>query len=88
MFKVIKDHIPQPMFFVMCDRSCGTYVHTPVQPGPSEDAQQAMWARALINQGWRVQLHEHVCPAHVQEESGNKSLIVLPSGMAASALRN
>lgn len=70
MFKVIKDFVTPPgQFLVLCDRSCGTFAWVPIQPfGQPEDAQQAIWAGALINLGWKITLSEHVCPAHARLE--------------------
>jgi hypothetical protein len=73
MFKVIRDHVPQPQFMVLCDRACGTFAWVNIQQfGASEDAQQAQWAGVLIGDGWRITLAEHICPAHHAKEMAEK----------------
>jgi hypothetical protein len=87
MFKVIKDFVPEPgMLLCMCDRACGTYAQAQLQAGPNAaDAQQPLFANELLRQGWKITLAEHVCPTHVKQEAGEKSLIYMPS---ASGFKN
>lgn len=89
MFKVIRDFVNQPRFLMMCDPACGTYsfVDVPAGPEQSEDAAQAIWARELTKQGWRITLSEQVCPAHVKQDREGASLIITPN-MAAAAFKN
>lgn len=91
MLKIIRDFIPQPMFMILCDRSCGVFAHIAIEQGPqvSEDAQQSVWARSLIQNGWKITLAEHVCPQHVQQAAAARSMIIVP-GLAGigSAGRN
>jgi hypothetical protein len=81
VFKIIRDFVPQPQFMMLCDRSCATYAYATVPTGlpGNEESHQAIWARSLLEQGWKITLAEHVCPAHVQKDKEGESLIVIPT---------
>jgi hypothetical protein len=79
MFKIIRDFVKQPSFFVVCDRPCATYA-TVALPELAEfsDNLQLAFAETLRQQGWRISFAEHVCPMHVKKEAEGQSMIVRP----------
>lgn len=83
MIRIIKDFVPKPVIQILCDRKCPNCVNMPVEPGMEDmEATHVAFIQGLQQSGWRLSIVEHVCPAHVQKERGEVSMIVMPGRMA------
>ncbi len=85
-FKVVTDFVPTPVLMLTCDRACGHVAQMPVKPGEERFHHvQTAFMQEAAKTGWRLTYEAHVCPQHVEKESGEEKRILVPQ---ASFARN
>jgi hypothetical protein len=81
VFRIVKDFVQAPSLLVMCDRPhcCGA-ASVALQTEPDDNVLAAFVGQARAG-GWRFDLDQQVCPAHVKKESGDAPLVELARGV-------
>jgi hypothetical protein len=91
MVKIVRDFVEKTRFLIWCDASCCIFAAGEVAP-PTEEQnalgqaeqiehkQMAGFVSALIQAGWKIELHRQLCPQHAKKEAGETSRILIPVG--------
>jgi hypothetical protein len=79
---VIREGIPQPHFWMMCDggTGCGLIIQMLIDPAQPEQALQVSFIQQAVQQGWTVGLDRQMCPAHNAAKKAEQPMVLLANG--------
>ena len=77
MLRVVRDFVPQPVFFLLCDeRNCANAATRLVNLSVDINDDARAFVETAIAGGWSINLDAHICPGHVAASS--RDLITVP----------
>ena len=81
MFRIIRENVPQPCLWMLCDESsCGAVLQMAVDAKNPEDAQVAGFVQQALKAGWKVGLDRQQCTLHAAGKKAEQPLVLLANG--------
>jgi hypothetical protein len=78
MLRIVRDFVPQPVFFLLCDeRTCANAATRLVNLSVDLNEEARAFVETAIAGGWSINLDAHICPSHVAASS-REALITVP----------